>query len=94
MPVVQGLLDRLPAGVDMATYKSEFFSHYYDGTRRPVSHYSLGWLPRWLRVTGLAAPLVNAVLRTSLAKRAAALGGISPDRYFRPSPPGEPGRRP
>ncbi|WP_232512298.1 FAD-binding and (Fe-S)-binding domain-containing protein [Rhodococcus pyridinivorans] len=73
-----------PAGVDMATYKSEFFSHYYDSTRRPVSHYSLGWLPRWLRLTGLAAPLVNAVLRTSLAKRAAALGGISPDRVFPP----------
>ncbi|MGW0021891.1 FAD-binding and (Fe-S)-binding domain-containing protein [Rhodococcus sp. NPDC003382] len=73
-----------PAGVDMATYKSEFFSHYYDGKRRPLSHYSLGWLPRWLELTGLAAPLVNTILRTPLAKSAAALGGVSPDRALPP----------
>jgi len=69
-----------PTGVDMATYKSEFFSHYYEGKRRPLSHFSLGWLPRWLKVTGRIAPLVNAVMSTPLAKAAAALGGLTTHR--------------
>jgi FAD/FMN-containing dehydrogenase/Fe-S oxidoreductase len=69
-----------PTGVDMATYKSEFFSHYYDGKRRPLSHYSLGWLPRWLKITGRVAPLVNAVMSTPLAKAASALGGLTTQR--------------
>ncbi|WP_457972371.1 FAD-binding and (Fe-S)-binding domain-containing protein [Arthrobacter sp. D1-17] len=69
-----------PTGVDMATYKSEFFSHYYDGKRRPLSHYSLGWLPRWLKVTGRMAPVVNAVMSTPLAKAASALGGLTTKR--------------
>ncbi|MEE2523295.1 FAD-binding and (Fe-S)-binding domain-containing protein [Pseudarthrobacter sp. J47] len=69
-----------PTGVDMATYKSEFFDHYYRGKRRPRSHFSLGWLPRWLKVTGRVAPLVNAVLATPLAKVAAVLGGLTTHR--------------
>lgn len=69
-----------PTGVDMATYKSEFFSHYYEGKRRPLSHFSLGWLPRWLKITGRIAPLVNAVMSTPLAKLAAALGGLTTQR--------------
>ena len=51
-----------PTGVDMATYKSEFLDHHYRGRRRPRSHYSLGWLPTWLRLVhrvpgGRAAPM-------------------------------------
>ncbi len=69
-----------PTGVDMATYKSEFFSHYYAGKLRPMSHLSLGWLPRWLKLTGRIAPLVNAVMSTPLAKAASALGGLTTRR--------------
>ncbi|GAA2111753.1 FAD-binding and (Fe-S)-binding domain-containing protein [Kocuria atrinae] len=69
-----------PAGVDMATYKSEFFDHYYAGRIRPRSHYSLGWLPRWLKIAGRIAPLVNAVLTTPLGKAAAWLGGLTTRR--------------
>ncbi|MEU6415988.1 FAD-binding and (Fe-S)-binding domain-containing protein [Streptomyces spiralis] len=69
-----------PAGVDMATYKSEFFSHYYRGRLRPRSHFSLGWLPRWLKVTGRLSGLVNAVLATPLGKVAAAAGGLTTKR--------------
>ncbi len=69
-----------PTGVDMATFKSEFFSHYYQGKRRPISHFSLGWLPRWLKITGRVAPLVNAVMSTPLAKAASALGGLTTQR--------------
>ena len=54
-----------PAGVDMAQYKSEVLHRTYRGKRRPITHYALGWLPRWARaITALpaVAKLVNAVL--------------------------------
>ncbi|WP_067720490.1 FAD-binding and (Fe-S)-binding domain-containing protein [Nocardia yamanashiensis] len=37
-----------PAGVDMATYKSETLHRRYRGRLRPRDHYSLGRLPQWL----------------------------------------------
>ncbi|WP_120521004.1 FAD-binding and (Fe-S)-binding domain-containing protein [Arthrobacter celericrescens] len=69
-----------PAGVDMASYKSEFFSHYYEGRLRPMSHFSLGWLPRWLKLTTRISPLVNAVLASPLGKVVAAAGGLTTRR--------------
>ncbi len=41
-----------PTGVDMAALRSEFFHHYYEGRRRPMSHVSLGRLPEWLALAG------------------------------------------
>lgn len=69
-----------PVGVDMATYKSEFLDHHYRGRLRPMSHYSLGWLPVWLRVTERLAPLVNALARGGLVRLAAPLAGLTPHR--------------
>ena len=31
-----------PANVDMATYRAEFLSHYYEGSRRPLHAYAFG----------------------------------------------------
>ncbi|MBW8792810.1 MAG: FAD-binding oxidoreductase [Streptomyces sp.] len=79
----KGCRSDCPVGVDMATYKAEFLHHHYAGRRRPAAHYSMGWLPRWLRLvarTRMARP-VNALLSlrplAALAKR---LGGIAPER--------------
>jgi len=69
-----------PTGVDMATYKAEFFDHYYRGRLRPAAHYSLGWLPRWLAVTSRMAPLVNAVLASPLRSAGLRLGGLTTER--------------
>jgi len=72
-----------PAGVDMAAYKSEFLAQRYAGRRRPAPHYSLGWLPRWLRLVSLtrSAPLLNKAARVpALAALAKRLGGIAPER--------------
>ncbi|HVU93141.1 MAG TPA: (Fe-S)-binding protein, partial [Jatrophihabitans sp.] len=70
-----------PAGVDMATYKSEVLYQRYRRRPRPASHYSLGWLPRWARLAARAPRLANATLRgpglAALAKRA---GGIDQRR--------------
>ncbi|HEX2307189.1 MAG TPA: FAD-linked oxidase C-terminal domain-containing protein [Jatrophihabitantaceae bacterium] len=49
-----------PAGVDMATYKAEALYQRYRRRPRPRSHYSLGWLPRWAR---LSPRLANLALR-------------------------------
>ncbi|VEG52686.1 FAD linked oxidase domain-containing protein [Mycolicibacterium aurum] len=69
-----------PTGVDMATYKAEFFDHHYRGRIRPMAHYSLGWLPRWLAVTSRVAPLVNGVLATPLRPVGLRLGGLTTER--------------
>ncbi|HLV54457.1 MAG TPA: FAD-binding and (Fe-S)-binding domain-containing protein [Actinotalea caeni] len=67
-----------PAGVDMATYKAEVTHRRYRGRLRPVSHYALGWLPRWSRlvtsVPGLAA-LANAALGVAPVRKAVLAGG-------------------
>lgn len=69
-----------PVGVDMASYKAEFLSHFYRHRVRPRSHYSLGWLPYWLRITARIAPSANAILSSPLAKPVAALGGVTTRR--------------
>lgn len=52
-----------PARVDMATYKAEVLHQAYRRRPRPVSHYTLGQLPRWARLAGIAPGLLNALLR-------------------------------
>ena len=71
-----------PVGVDMATYKAEFLDHHYAGKVRPLAHYSLGWLPRWLKLTSRTAPLLNALLTPRTARVAAKLGGLTTERAF------------
>ncbi|MVU79931.1 FAD-binding protein [Nocardia sp. ET3-3] len=59
-----------PAGVDMATYKSETLYRRYRRRLRPIDHYSLGRLPQWLgAATRLPGPVNKA-------------GGIGPLRRF------------
>jgi len=51
-----------PSGVDMAAYKSEILHRRYKRRPRPMMHYVLGWLPRWLRLIKRAPRLFNALL--------------------------------
>lgn len=51
-----------PSGVDMAAYKSEVLYRRYRRRLRPMMHYVLGWLPRWLRLITRAPRLFNALL--------------------------------
>ncbi len=70
-----------PAGVDMATYKSETLHRRYRHRPRPRDHYALGQLPRWLaaatRFPRLANRLAAPAPLRRLALRAA---GIDPRR--------------
>ncbi len=47
----KGCSSDCPTGVDMATYKAEALHQKYRRRFRPRSHYALGWLPRWTRLT-------------------------------------------
>jgi len=60
-----------PSGVDMAAYKSEVLHRTYRRRLRPVTHYSIGWLPRWLAIIGRVPRLVNAVLKPAWIQRTA-----------------------
>ena len=73
-----------PAGVDMARYRSEALFRTYRGRIRPLSHYTLGWLPRLTRVTarvpGLAA-VANVVMSVApLRSLAFRIIGLDPRR--------------
>jgi FAD/FMN-containing dehydrogenase/Fe-S oxidoreductase len=75
----KGCQSDCPVNVDMATYKAEFTHHHYARRpwARPLSHWSMGWLPLWSRLAAKAPKLVNAVAKGKLVKR---LGGIAVER--------------
>jgi len=66
-----------PVNVDMASYKAEFLSHYWEGRLRPRSAYAFGWVDKWARIASLAPGLVNLATSTpglrELAKIAAGM---------------------
>jgi FAD/FMN-containing dehydrogenase/Fe-S oxidoreductase len=68
-----------PTGVDMATYKSHVLHEVYAGKRRPRSHYALGRLPQWARMTPprTANRMLRSKVLATLMKKAA---GIDPRR--------------
>ncbi|MGW0814283.1 FAD-binding and (Fe-S)-binding domain-containing protein [Streptomyces viridiviolaceus] len=79
----KGCRSDCPVEVDMATYKAEFLHHHYAGRRRPAAHYSMGWLPVWLRWAARTgtAPVVNALASVGpVAAVAKRLGGIAGER--------------
>jgi FAD/FMN-containing dehydrogenase/Fe-S oxidoreductase len=64
-----------PANVDIATYKAEFLSHYYETNRRPLFAHAFGRIDNWLRIASLApraanflshAPGFSHILRSAL----------------------------
>jgi FAD/FMN-containing dehydrogenase/Fe-S oxidoreductase len=55
----KGCKSECPTNVDIATYKSEFLSHYYEGRLRPLNHYAFGFIDRWARLASQAPRLVN-----------------------------------
>jgi FAD/FMN-containing dehydrogenase/Fe-S oxidoreductase len=62
-----------PTNVDLATYKAEFLSHYYEGRSRPLAAYAFGLIDRWARIASHTPRLANAFghfpVTAGLAKR-------------------------
>jgi FAD/FMN-containing dehydrogenase/Fe-S oxidoreductase len=55
----KGCKSDCPVSVDVATYKAEFLSHYYEGRIRPRSAYAFGNIDLWARLASNAPGLVN-----------------------------------
>jgi FAD/FMN-containing dehydrogenase/Fe-S oxidoreductase len=55
----KGCKSDCPVGVDVATYKAEFLSHYYETKRRPLREVGLGNLDLWLGTASHLPGLVN-----------------------------------
>jgi FAD/FMN-containing dehydrogenase/Fe-S oxidoreductase len=51
-----------PTGVDMAAYKAEFLSHYYDGRRRPLRSYAFGLINHWGAMAEYVPRLANVFM--------------------------------
>lgn len=53
-----------PANVDLATYKSEFLSHYYEGKIRPLHAYAFGMIDQWARLAAVVPRAANSLSKT------------------------------
>src|SRR5207302_6718112 len=77
----KGCKSDCPVNVDMATYKAEFLSHYYQGRLRPRAAYAMGLIHRWARIGSKVPRMANLVAHapvvSSLLKRA---GGVAVER--------------
>lgn len=70
-----------PVNVDMATYKAEFLSHYYEGRMRPRHAYSMGLIPWWARLASQAPILANLAGQTPIVRDLLkVVGGIAHQR--------------
>jgi FAD/FMN-containing dehydrogenase/Fe-S oxidoreductase len=73
----KGCKSDCPVGVDVATYKAEFLSHYYETNRRPLNAIALSKIDLWIRAAAHVPGLVNLTTQlpglSDLAKLIAAM---------------------
>ncbi len=67
-----------PVNVDIATYKAEFLSHYWDGKLRPRHAYAFGMIDQWARLASLWPGLVNLITQTPGLSRLAKIAAGMP----------------
>jgi FAD/FMN-containing dehydrogenase/Fe-S oxidoreductase len=48
-----------PTNVDIATYRAEFLSHYYEGKRRPLHAWLFGMIDRWAHLASFFPGIAN-----------------------------------
>ncbi|MGH9703682.1 MAG: FAD-binding and (Fe-S)-binding domain-containing protein, partial [Candidatus Acidiferrales bacterium] len=72
-----------PVNVDIATYKAEFLSHYYEGRLRPLRAYAFGWIDKWARLGSVAPWISNLITHAPGAAHALKkILGMAPQRQF------------
>ncbi|MGA8763304.1 MAG: FAD-binding and (Fe-S)-binding domain-containing protein [Candidatus Sulfotelmatobacter sp.] len=77
----KGCKSDCPVGVDVATYKAEFLSHYYEGRVRPRSAYAFGNIDLWARVASVAPGVFNLTTHLPFLRDIAKLAaGIPQER--------------
>ncbi len=84
----KGCKSDCPTSVDLATYKAEFLSHYYETNRRPLNALAFSNIDLWARAASHVPGLVNLTTQlpflSGVAKRVA---GISAQRRIPPFAP-------
>jgi Fe-S oxidoreductase len=77
----KGCKSDCPVSVDVATYKAEFLSHYYEGRMRPRSAYAFANIDLWARMASPISGLVNLATQTpGLSGIAKWMAGMPPQR--------------
>ncbi|HWQ35159.1 MAG TPA: FAD-binding and (Fe-S)-binding domain-containing protein [Blastocatellia bacterium] len=77
----KGCKGECPVQVDMAAYKSEFLSHYYEGRLRPRTAWTMGHIHFWSRLASIAPGVVNFLTHAPVFNRVAkTIAGIHPLR--------------
>ncbi|HEU4875613.1 MAG TPA: FAD-linked oxidase C-terminal domain-containing protein [Pyrinomonadaceae bacterium] len=61
----KGCKSDCPVSVDMATYKAEFLSHYYERRLRPLHAYAFGYIDAAARLASIAPRFVNLFTHTA-----------------------------
>ncbi|MFS8066436.1 MAG: FAD-binding and (Fe-S)-binding domain-containing protein, partial [Byssovorax sp.] len=70
-----------PVNVDVATYKAEFLSHYWEGRVRPRYAYAFGLIDKWARLASHVPGLANlATQLPGLRSVAKLLAGVPRER--------------
>ncbi|PYX01519.1 MAG: FAD-binding oxidoreductase [Acidobacteria bacterium] len=64
----KGCKSECPVAVDVATYKAEFLSHYYEGRSHPRSAHAFANIDVWARLASHVPGLVNLVAQTPLSR--------------------------
>jgi len=84
----KGCKSDCPVSVDVATYKAEFLSHYYEGRVRPLSAYAFGNIDFWASLASKAPGLVNLTTQLPFLREIAKLvAGIPLQRSIPPFAP-------
>jgi FAD/FMN-containing dehydrogenase/Fe-S oxidoreductase len=84
----KGCKSDCPVGVDVATYKAEFLSHYYEGRVRPLNAYAFGNIDFWARLASTAPGLANLTTQLPLLRDLAKfVAGIPARRAIPPFAP-------
>ena len=77
----KGCKGECPVKTDMATYKAEFLSHYYEHHWRPRTAYAFGLIHRWAALASRVPRLVNFLTQTpGLGAIARFVAGMAPQR--------------
>jgi len=74
----KGCKSDCPVGVDLATYKAEFLSHYHEGRLRPRSDYAFANIDLWSRLAAKVPGLVNLATQLPLLREIAKLAAGMP----------------
>lgn len=77
----KGCRSDCPTHTDLASYKAEFLSHYYEDRPRPRQAFSMGLIQKWAALAEHAPQVANFFTQTPLLNALAKkLAGVAPQR--------------